>query len=90
MKRSVTGIKMMKQIAALRRHMTAAAQRTRQHRARSSPALSQGKATDRLETEEERVPKQAGLSGEEELRCQAPEAIQASAGHVNGLPGQLS
>lgn len=25
-----------------------------------------------------------------ERRCQAPRAIQASAGHVNGLPGQLS
>lgn len=25
-----------------------------------------------------------------ELQCQAPRAIHASTGHVNGLPGQLS
>lgn len=87
---------MMKQTTAVQRCMTAAMLGEEQHKARSYPALSQGKATDRLETRgKEGAQTSRGVWGRGakigvERLCQAPRAVRASAGHVNGLPGQLS
>lgn len=88
---------MMKQTTAVQYSMTAAVLRKSITKLEAIPPLSQGNAADGLKTED-RGEKGAQTSRvvlgrrakNGQRRCQAPRASQASAGHVSGLPGQLS
>ena len=96
MKRSVTGIKMMKQISVVQRHMTDATLRTSGTKLEAIPHCPKVKQqTGWRQRRGEGAQTSRGSLGKRsqarvELQCQAPGAIQASTGHVNGLPGQLS
>lgn len=95
MKRSMTGIKMMKQITAVRRRMTAAASRQSSTKLGAIPHCFKVKQPTGWRQRRRGCPNKQGSLGKRsqergEPRCQAPGAIQASTGHVDGLPGQLS
>lgn len=66
-----------------------------QHKTWSCPTLSQGKNRQTGKQRRRGCPNKQGSlrkwsQVQIERRCQVPGAIQASSGHVDGLPGQLS
>lgn len=86
---------MMKQTTVVQWHMTAAMSRKNNTKLEAVPHCLKVKQQTGWRQRSGRRPNKQGSLGKRsqervELPCQAPRAVQASAGHVSGLPGQLS